>query len=212
MRRRVAYPDRWIKPPLFALCLVPAAWLAFDAYAGRLGANPIEAITHSTGDWTLRFILITLCVTPLRWLTGRAWFIRLRRMLGLFAFFYASLHLTTYLWLDQFFIWDEILADVVKRPFITVGFGAFLILTALAATSTDGMLRRLGRRWKPLHRGVYLAAGLGVVHFWWLVKADIREPAVYAILLAILLAARVVHAMRTRRRNANRAANAAARG
>jgi sulfoxide reductase heme-binding subunit YedZ len=130
-------------------------------------------------------------------------------MLGLFAFFYACLHLTTYLWLDQFFIWQDILADIVKRPFITVGFASFVILAALAATSTDGMLRRLGRRWKTLHRGVYLAAILGVVHFWWLVKADIREPALYAGLLAVLLGYRVVRALRQRRRQTNRAAVAA---
>jgi sulfoxide reductase heme-binding subunit YedZ len=199
MRSLRAAPLRWVKP----------AWLAFDAYAGRLGVNPIETVTHSTGDWTLRFILIALCVTPLRWLTGQAWILRLRRMLGLFAFFYACLHLTTYLWLDQFFIWQDILADIVKRPFITVGFASFVILAALAATSTDGMLRRLGRRWKTLHRGVYLAAILGVVHFWWLVKADIREPALYAGLLAVLLGYRVVRALRQRRRQTNRAAVAA---
>lgn len=209
MRSLRAAPLRWVKPAVFGLSLLPAAWLAFDAYAGRLGVNPIETVTHSTGDWTLRFILIALCVTPLRWLTGQAWIFRLRRMLGLFAFFYACLHLTTYLWLDQFFIWQDILADIVKRPFITVGFASFVILAALAATSTDGMLRRLGRRWKTLHRGVYLAAILGVVHFWWLVKADIREPALYAGLLAVLLGYRVVRALRQRRRQTNRAAVAA---
>ncbi|MGD8497981.1 MAG: protein-methionine-sulfoxide reductase heme-binding subunit MsrQ [Chromatiales bacterium] len=209
MRSLRAAPLRWVKPAVFGLSLLPAAWLAFDAYAGRLGVNPIETVTHSTGDWTLRFILIALCVTPLRWLTGQAWILRLRRMLGLFAFFYACLHLTTYLWLDQFFIWQDILADIVKRPFITVGFASFVILAALAATSTDGMLRRLGRRWKTLHRGVYLAAILGVVHFWWLVKADIREPALYAGLLAVLLGYRVVRALRQRRRQTNRAAVAA---
>jgi sulfoxide reductase heme-binding subunit YedZ len=209
MRSLRAAPLRWVKPAVFGLSLLPAAWLAFDAYAGRLGVNPIETVTHSTGDWTLRFILIALCVTPLRWLTGQAWILRLRRMLGLFAFFYACLHLTTYLWLDQFFIWQDILADIVKRPFITVGFASFVILAALATTSTDGMLRRLGRRWKTLHRGVYLAAILGVVHFWWLVKADIREPALYAGLLAVLLGYRVVRALRQRRRQTNRAAVAA---
>jgi sulfoxide reductase heme-binding subunit YedZ len=209
MRSLRAAPLRWVKPAVFGLSLLPAAWLAFDAYAGRLGVNPIETVTHSTGDWTLRFILIALCVTPLRWLTGQAWIFRLRRMLGLFAFFYACLHLTTYLWLDQFFIWQDILADIVKRPFITVGFASFVILAALATTSTDGMLRRLGRRWKTLHRGVYLAAILGVVHFWWLVKADIREPALYAGLLAVLLGYRVVRALRQRRRQTNRAAVAA---
>jgi sulfoxide reductase heme-binding subunit YedZ len=209
MRSLRAAPLRWVKPAVFGLSLLPAAWLAFDAYAGRLGVNPIETVTHSTGDWTLRFILIALCVTPLRWLTGQAWILRLRRMLGLFAFFYACLHLTTYLWLDQFFVWQDILADIVKRPFITVGFASFVILAALATTSTDGMLRRLGRRWKTLHRGVYLAAILGVVHFWWLVKADIREPALYAGLLAVLLGYRVVRALRQRRRQTNRAAVAA---
>lgn len=194
---------RWLlKPALFIACLLPLAWMLLLAWQDALGANPIEEITHRTGDWTLRLLLMTLAVTPLRRLTGWSWVIRLRRMLGLFAFFYALLHLVTYLWLDQFFLWAEILHDVIKRPFITVGFAAFVILAALAATSTNAMMRRLGRRWTQLHRAVYVAAILGVLHFWWLVKADLREPAVYAAVLALLLGLRVVAAAARRRMRA----------
>jgi sulfoxide reductase heme-binding subunit YedZ len=183
-----------VKPTVFALCLLPLLWAVGQALTGGLGTNPIEEITHRSGDWTLRLLLITLCVSPLRWLTGWNALLRLRRMLGLFAFFYAALHLTTYLWLDQFFLWGEIVADIIKRPFITVGMASFLILLALALTSTQGAVRRLGRRWITLHRGVYVAAILGVVHFWWLVKFDVREPALYAVLLTILLVARAMRA------------------
>ncbi len=182
----------WIKAALFLLALVPVAWLAWRTGAGRLGANPLEAVTHATGDWTLRFLLGTLAVTPLRALTGANALIRFRRMLGLFAFFYATLHLFTYLWFDQFFSWPDILRDIPKRPFITAGFAAFALLVPLAATSTAGMIRRLGgARWRALHRLVYLAAVLGVVHFWWLVKADVSEPRLYAIVLGVLFAARL---------------------
>ncbi len=164
-----------------------------------LGANPIEYITHSTGWWTLGFLLLTLTVTPLRRLTGAAWLLRLRRMLGLFAFFYACLHFTTYLWLDQFFDPAGIAKDLVKRPFITIGFAAFLLLIPLAATSTNAMVRRLGaQRWQKLHRLVYVIAVLGVLHFWWLVKKDIREPLVFAAVLAVLLLARLLYARRQR--------------
>src|ERR1043165_8257263 len=146
-----------------------------------LGANPIEVITHSTGDWTLIFLLLTLSITPLRRLSGQLWLIRFRRMLGLFAFFYGCLHFTTYIWLDKFFDLHEMLADVAKRKFITVGFSAVILMIPLALTSTQGMIRRLGKRWTTLHRLIYISAIAGVIHYWWLVKADVRKPAYYAV-------------------------------
>jgi len=177
---------------VFVASLAPLAYLLLGAWRGSLGANPIEAITRATGVWTLRFMLITLAVTPARWLTGWNGVVRVRRMLGLFAFFYGSLHLVTYVWLDQFFDWAAIVRDVAKRPFITAGFSAYLLLVPLAMTSTAGMIRRLGgRTWRRLHRLAYAAAALGVVHYWWLVKADIRPPRNYAILLALLLLVRL---------------------
>ncbi len=182
----------WIKPTVFILCLLPLAWLVFALFTDRLGANPIEELTRDSGEWTLRLLLITLCMTPLRRLSGWSWPLRIRRMLGLFAFFYACTHLTTYLWLDQFFDWSEIWRDIVKRPFITVGMLAFLLLLPLAATSNNAMMRRLGRDWGRLHRLAYVVPVLGVVHFWWLVKADVRDPFVYAALLVLLLGMRVV--------------------
>jgi len=158
-----------------------------------LGANPIEVITHSTGDWTLRFLLITLSVTPLRKLLKQPWLIRFRRMFGLFAFFYVSLHFLTYIVLDKFFDLHEMLADVLKRPFITVGFAAFLLLIPLALTSTTGWIRRLGgKRWQALHRLIYVSAILGVIHYLWLVKADRKKPLEYGFILAVLLGYRVV--------------------
>lgn len=191
-----------LKPLAFALGLSPAVLLAWHAVAGTLGANPLEAVTHGTGDWALRFLLITLAVTPTRALTGWNPIVRFRRMVGLFAFFYASLHLLTYLWFDQFFSWPAILADIPKRPFITAGMAAFLVLVPLALTSTTGMIRRLGgRRWQLLHRLVYAAAAVGVIHFWWLVKADTTRPKVYAVLLAVLLLARATVAWQRRARS-----------
>jgi len=188
---------RWLKAALFALCLVPFARLAWLGAHRGLGANPIEYITHSTGWWTLSFLLITLSVTPLRRLTGWNWLLRLRRMLGLFAFFYVCLHFITYIWLDQFFDWHSVVKDIAKRPFITVGFTAFLLLIPLAATSTNRMVKRLGaRRWQRLHRAVYVIAVLGVLHFWWLVKKDIREPLLFGALLGLLLLARIIYRMR----------------
>src|SRR5690349_4980046 len=179
---------RYLKVAVFLACLVPLGLLGWDAYTQNLGANPIEKITHTTGDWTLRFLLITLSVTPLRKLLGVPAFIKFRRMLGLFAFFYATLHFLTYIWLDKFFNLHEILADVAKRKFITIGFTAFVLLIPLALTSTAGWIRRLGgKRWQALHRLIYLAAIAGVIHYLWLVKADIRRPVQYGILLAILL-------------------------
>lgn len=188
------------KAVLFFVCLIPLARLAWLGYSDGLGANPIEFITRSTGTWTLVLLLVTLSITPLRRLTGYNALIRLRRMLGLFAFFYACLHFTTYIWLDQFFELVSILKDIKKRPFITVGFACFVLLLPLAATSTNAMMRRLGRRWQPLHRLVYLIAIGGVVHYWWLVKKDITQPALYALVLAILLGYRLTVWVQARKR------------
>ncbi|HTO45231.1 MAG TPA: protein-methionine-sulfoxide reductase heme-binding subunit MsrQ [Burkholderiales bacterium] len=188
---------QWLKAALFVLCLVPLGRLVWLGTHHGLGANPIEYITHSTGWWTLTFLLITLSVTPLRRLTGWNWLLRLRRMLGLFAFFYVCLHFVTYIWLDQFFDWHSMVKDIAKRPFITVGFTAFLLLIPLAATSTNRMVKRLGaRRWQRLHRMVYIIATLGVLHFWWLVKKDIREPLLFGALLGLLLLVRLIYRMR----------------
>jgi len=187
-------PDRIIrlvKPAIFAVCLLPFVLLVWRMLHGSIGPNPVEAITHDTGDWALRLLLVTLAVTPLRRLTGWTWLVRLRRMLGLYAFFYAVLHFTTYLWLEQFFDWQAILADIAKRPYITVGFAALVLMVPLAVTSTTGWLRRLGHRWKRLHRLVYAIGVLAVLHYLWLVKADWLEPAIYAGVLAVLLAARL---------------------
>lgn len=194
----------WIKPVVFTLCLLPLGWLVFALLTDRLGANPIEELTRDSGEWTLRLLLITLCMTPLRRASGWSWPLRVRRMLGLFAFFYASMHLTTYLWLDQFFDWGEILRDIIKRPFITVGMTAFVLLLPLAVTSTNAMMKRLGRNWTRLHQLVYVIPALGVLHFWWLVKADVREPLVYAGLLVLLLALRTEYGKSWLRRAAAR--------
>lgn len=184
---------RCFKPVVFLACLGPLGHLGWKAYMGRLGANPIEVITHSTGDWILIFLLITLSISPLRKLTGMLWLIRYRRMFGLFAFFYATLHFLTYIWLDKFFDVHEMLADVAKRRFITVGFTGFVLLIPLALTSTQGWIRRLGgKRWQALHRLIYFSAIAGVIHYWWLVKADIRKPAQYAFILCLLLGYRIV--------------------
>lgn len=184
---------RWFKPVVFLACLGPLARLGWKAYNGALGANPIEVITHSTGDWTLSFLLVTLAITPLRKLTGQLWLIRFRRMFGLFAFFYVTLHFLTYIWLDKFFDLHEMLADVAKRRFITVGFTGFLLLIPLAVTSTKGWIRRLGgKRWQALHRLIYFAATAGVIHYYWLVKADKHKPLEYAFVLAVLLGYRIV--------------------
>jgi len=169
---------------------VPLVRLVWAAIAGALGANPVEAVTHSTGWWTLSFLCITLAITPLRRATNAHWLIKLRRMLGLYAFFYAALHFTTYIWLDVWFDAAAIAKDIVKRPFITVGFAAFVLLVPLALTSTAAMQRRLGRNWQRLHRAVYLVALLGVLHFWWLVKRDVTEPALFALAYLGLMALR----------------------
>ena len=184
---------RRFKPFVFLACLLPLARLGWKAYMGLLGANPIEVITHSTGDWTLIFLLITLAVRPLRKLSGQPWLIRYRRMFGLFAFFYVTLHFLTYIWLDKFFNVHDMLADIAKRKFITVGFTGFVLLIPLALTSTSGWIRRLGgKRWQALHRLIYAAAICGVIHYLWLVKADIRKPLQYGTVLAVLLGYRVV--------------------
>ena len=190
-------PFTLIKSVIFVACLIPLARLVWFAFQGNLSANPIEFITRSLGTWTLVFLLITLSITPLRKLLNQPWLIKLRRMLGLFAFFYASLHFVTYIWLDQFFDLQAIYKDVIKRPFITVGFASFILLIPLAVTSTNNMVRRLGgKRWQKLHRLVYLIAIGGVVHYWWLVKKDITQPVIYAAVLAVLLGYRVFVYMR----------------
>lgn len=183
--------NRNYKPLLFLICLVPLARLIYLGVTDDLGANPIEFVTRSTGTWTLTGLMITLAVTPLRRLTGYNALIRYRRMLGVFTFFYASLHFTTYIWLDQFFSMPGILKDIYKRPFITVGFAAFVLLIPLAVTSTNAMMRRLGKRWQQLHRLVYLIGGLGVLHYVWLVKKDLTQPLIYGAVLLVLLAMRV---------------------
>jgi len=181
-----------IKPAVFVLCLLPLAYLGWQAGTDALGANPIEAINRRLGDWALRFLLIGLAVTPLRKAFGWAELARYRRMLGLFAFFYAVLHVTSYVVLDQFFAWGEIWADIVKRKYITFGMVALLLLVPLAATSTNAMIRRLGGlRWRRLHKLVYPAAAIACLHFFLMVKADIREPLVYASILAVLLGYRL---------------------
>jgi sulfoxide reductase heme-binding subunit YedZ len=178
---------------VFFACLIPLGLLGWKAYNGALGANPIEVITHATGDWILRFLLITLAITPLRKLTGQLWLIRYRRMFGLFAFFYGVLHFLTYIWLDKFFDLHEMLADVAKRRFITVGFTGFVLLIPLALTSTKGWIRRLGgKRWQALHRLIYVSAMAGVIHYVWLVKADLRKPLQYAAVLSLLLGYRLI--------------------
>ncbi|MBP7394838.1 MAG: sulfoxide reductase heme-binding subunit YedZ [Zoogloea sp.] len=180
-----------IKSALFLVCLIPAflLWRGFEL--DTLGANPIETITRSLGEWTLRFLLITLTVTPLRKYTGWHWLIRLRRMLGLFTFAYGVSHLLTYVWLDQFFDWEAIARDIIKRPFITVGFAALMLMLPLAVTSSNYAIRKLGgRRWQSLHRAIYPIAILGCVHFWWLVKKDVTWPLVYTVITVALLGIR----------------------
>lgn len=183
---------------VFAAALGPLVWLGAH-FPDSLGANPIEALNRFTGDWALRFLIITLAVSPLARLKGLGDLVRMRRLLGLFAFFYAALHLSSYVGLDQFFDGEAIFDDIIKRNFITIGIVTFLLLLPLAITSTGKMIRRLGaRRWKRLHRAVYLAAGLGVVHYWMMTKADFREPAIYGAIVAALLVARLME-KRTRR-------------
>ena len=188
-RRRIV----WIKAAVWAGCLAPLFRLVYLGLTGGLGANPIEFITLSTGTWTLVFLLATLAVTPLRAITGLNWVVQLRRLIGLFAFFYGILHFTTYVWLDKFFDFPDMVADVARRPFITAGFTAFVLMIPLAVTSTAGAIRRLGgRRWRLLHRLIYVSGTAAVTHYWWKVKADTLEPAIFAAVLAALLGFRFV--------------------
>jgi sulfoxide reductase heme-binding subunit YedZ len=184
--------SKWTKLVVFLLCVVPLGMLILQAAQGQLTANPIEFITHTTGDWTLRFLVITLAITPLRKILRLPQLIRFRRMLGLFAFFYACLHFSTWIGLDKFFDWAEMWKDVQKRRFLTVGFTGFLLMIPLAITSTKGWIRRLGgKRWQMLHRAIYLSAIAGVIHYYWLVKSDVRKPVMYGAMVGVLLAWRL---------------------
>ncbi len=182
-----------VKVIVFLLCLIPLARLGWGIWNDTLGANPIEFVIRALGDWALRFVLITLAVTPLRKLTGWTWLMTLRRMLGLYAFFYATLHLSTYIWVDQFFDWIAIAKDIIKRPFITVGMLTYALLVPLAITSNNAMIRRMGaKRWQLLHRAIYAIGAIGVLHFWWMVKLNITQPAIYAAVLSVLLGLRLL--------------------
>ena len=184
--------SKWTKAVVFALCLMPLAALLQRVVQGRLGANPIEFVTHATGDWTIRFLVITLAITPARKTLRLPQLIRFRRMLGLFAFFYAFLHFSIWIGVDKFFDWTEMWKDVQKRRFITLGLTGFVLLIPLAITSTAGWIRRLGgKRWQMLHRAIYAAAIAGVIHYYWLVKSDVRKPLFYAWVVGILLAFRL---------------------
>ncbi|MEB8430705.1 sulfoxide reductase heme-binding subunit YedZ [Cocleimonas sp. KMM 6892] len=183
--------SRILKPSLFALLSLPAIYYAWGVWQDLLGANPLEAVIRGLGDWGLRVLLLTLAISPLRRLFNWPQLLRLRRMVGLYAYFYVVLHLFGYLWFDQFFDWEEIWFDILERPFITVGMVAVILLTPLAVTSTNGMIRRLGKKWKKLHMLIYSISMLGVLHFWWMVKLDITEPVIYAVILAILLGERL---------------------
>jgi len=200
-----------VRSGVFLAALAPLAYLLLRGFNGALGANPVEAILRSLGTWTLMLLLVTLSITPLRRLTGWNWLQRLRRMLGLFAFFYAVLHVTAFVWLDHWFEWADIVADVAKRPYLTFGFVAFVLMLPLAATSTDAMVRRLGgRRWQRLHRLVYAIGVLGVLHFWFhkLAKNDLAEPMIYAVVLGVLFGLRLWHWWAGRRQGAPLAAEA----
>lgn len=198
--------SKWTKAAVFALCLVPAGQLVWAAFHNGLGANPIEFITHKTGNWTLIFLILTLAITPARKLLRLPELIRFRRMLGLFAFFYVFLHFSTWIGLDKFFDWAEMLHDVHKRPFITAGLTGFVLMIPLAITSTAGWIRRLGgQRWRALHRLIYLSAAAGVIHYYWLVKSDVRKPLFYGALVALLLLLRLAFWFRKRSRVSARA-------
>jgi sulfoxide reductase heme-binding subunit YedZ len=192
---------KWIKIPVFTLALVPAARLVWKGLHHDLGANPIEFITHETGDWTLIFVVLTLANTPARKLLGQPQLVRFRRMLGLFAFFYGFLHFSTWIGLDKFFDFPDMLKDVRKRPFITLGFTGFTLMIPLAVTSTAGWIRRLGgKRWQALHRLIYVTGVAGVVHYYWLVKSDVRKPVRYGAAVALLLAYRAGARLLARRK------------
>ena len=180
--------SEWTKVVVFGACLAPFGILLWRGFHNDLGLNPVEFVEHTTGDWILRFLVITLAITPLRKILHLPQLIRFRRMMGLFAFFYACLHFSTWLGVDRSFNWHDILDDIAKRPFITVGFTGFVLMIPLAITSTAGWIRRLGgKRWQLLHRAIYLSAIAGVIHYYWLVKSDVRKPLEYAVLVAILL-------------------------
>ncbi len=190
---------RYFKPVVFLACLGPLGTLVWRGLHSELGANPIEAITHGTGDWTLTLLLVTLSITPLRKLTRQYWLIDFRRMIGLFAFFCGCLHLMTYVWLDKFFDVHEMLADIAKRRFITAGMTGFTLMIPLALTSSKWSIRKLGgKRWQALHRLIYFSAAAGVIHYIWLVKADLRKPLEYGAVLAALLLLRVGFWLRSR--------------
>lgn len=205
--RTLSQPQlRMAKTALFALCVLPFLAMVLGAFgvAGvTLGANPVEELMDRNGQWGLRFLLITLAVTPLRRVTGWNWLLRLRRMLGLFAFFYVLMHFVTYAVIDHRLDLGIIVEDIVERPFITLGITALMLLIPLAATSTNAMMRRLGKRWQMLHRLIYPIAILGVWHFWWQVKQDLREPLIYALILAVLLGYRIWWQRRQAARNAD---------
>lgn len=185
-------PFRAIWWAVFLLCLSPAVYLLWQFFTGQLFPNPIEAVTRGLGDWALRVLLLAVALTPIATATGWTWPVRVRRMVGLFAFTYVVLHVMSYVGLDQFFFWPEIWADIVKRTYITAGMAALLLLIPLAATSTSGMIKRLGaKRWKALHKLVYIATPLALLHFWDMIRADFREPAIYSALFAVLMLARV---------------------
>jgi len=183
----------WIKAGLFVAGLIPLARLFWLGFHDDLGANPVQFVEHQTGLWALIILLVTLSMTPIRLLTGMAWQIQLRRMMGLFMYFYACLHFLTYIWLDHWFFWGEITKDIAKHPYVLVGFTAFVLTTPLALTSNRAMMLRLGQNWKKLHSLVYLIGILAVLHFLWLVKKDIREPLLYALILALLLGIRLYY-------------------
>ena len=195
MRSKLSAPNKrqigHIKTLMFLICLIPLIRLVWLGLSDGLTANPIEYIERSTGFWALFILLTSLCLTPVRLLTGKTWQLQLRRMLGLFMFFYVCLHITIYFWLDYSFIWPDIAKDISKHPYVLVGFSAFVLTIPLAVTSNNRMVRLLGQRWKKLHQLVYLIAILGVVHFWWLVKKDIREPMLFALVLALLFGIRI---------------------
>ena len=193
--------SKWTKVVVFVVCLGPAAWLVWRGIHQDLTADPIKYITHFTGDWILRFLVITLAITPIRKILHVPQLIRFRRMFGLFAFFYAFLHFSTWIGLDQTFNWTGMWQDVMKRPFITLGFTGFVLLIPLAITSTAGWIRRLGgKRWQMLHRLIYATAVLGVIHFYWSVKSDVRKPLEYAFFVGILLAWRIGSWLMARRK------------
>ncbi len=206
-------PTSSIKAVVFVAALLPLVRLLVLGLTNQLGANPVEFVTRSTGTWTLVMLLVTLAVTPLRVLSGWNRLAVLRRMLGLFAFFYATLHFTTFVWFEHWFDLAEMLSDVIKRPFVTAGMAAYLLMSALAATSTNAMIRRLGRRWQTLHRLVYVIAVLGVLHFWWLKagKNDLAEPRIYALVVVALLGFRLVQYVRRRRARARLQASGGSR-